>query len=222
MKTKFNEFKLINEDIAYHGSPYDFDYFSSNMIGEGEGASGWGYGFYFSADKGDAKGYAEKLEREKGEARLYQVRIPNKKMFFNLELDLDQQSDYVKERLLSMSDKYKIKILAQHNDFDYEEFKNDLDNTIDEYDFKKDDEEYIEYLKDTLNNEFMNIGNDFFDILKEIFDIVKYNFDGEYGASVFLSSLGIKGNIHNGFHILNYVVFKEEDITILKKTKPRF
>ena len=218
MKIKFTEF--INEDIAYHGSSYDFNYFTSNMIGQGEGASGWGYGLYFSEDIDDAKEYARKLEREKGEARLYKVRIPNKDKYLNAALCVSDQSQYVKDCLMKMSNKKKIEILAQHNDFDFEQFKNDIDNEISEYSFDIDSVEYKEHLQEVLDDEFMNIGNDFYNILKELNP--NWNDDDEYYASNFLYEFGIKGNIHKGFGYLNYVVFNDDDIQILKKTKPRF
>jgi hypothetical protein len=218
MKIFFEDF--INEDVVYHGSPYDFDYFTSNMIGQGEGASGWGYGLYFSEDIDDAKDYAKKLEREKGEARLYKVKIPNKDKYLNISLNLSDQSPYVKDCLIKMSNKKKIKILAQHNDFDFEEFKNDIYNNIEDYSFEIDSAEYKEYLQEILDSEFMDIGNDFYNILKELNP--NYNNDDEYYASKLLYKLGIKGNIHKEFGHWNYVVFNDDDIQILKKTKPKF
>jgi len=212
MIKNFNSF--INEDIAYHGSPFDFDYFSTNMVDEGEGASGWGYGLYFTVDVDDAKEYARKLEREKGEARLYKVKIPSREMFFNLDVRLDDQSDYVKEKLKGIPNKYKIQILLPDN-FDYEEFKQDIDDNINDYIFKKDDDEYKEHLQDILDTTFMDIGNNFYDLLKEVFE-------DEYGASEFLHRYGIKGNIHTGWRILHYVVFNSDDVDIIRKTKPRF
>ena len=43
---------------AYHGSMADFDRFSTDHIGEGEGAQAFGWGLYFSKRKGVARGYA--------------------------------------------------------------------------------------------------------------------------------------------------------------------
>ncbi len=182
------------------------------MIGEGEGASGFGYGFYFSENIDDAKEYARKLEREKGEKRLYKVKIPNKDQYLNIDKDLDEQSEYIKNKLLSISDKNKIKIV-EYNGFNYTKFKNDIDDNPEEYEFKNNTVEYNAFFKDILDTEFMNIGNQFYSILEQITG-------SEYSASKFLYEHGIKGNIHYTFHYLNYVVFSEDDITILKKTKP--
>jgi hypothetical protein len=46
---------------VYHGSPYDFDKFTTEKIGTGEGAQAFGWGLYFTDIKSIAKDYAEKL-----------------------------------------------------------------------------------------------------------------------------------------------------------------
>ena len=43
---------------AYHGGSADFNRFSTDYIGEGEGAQAFGWGLYFSKRKGVARGYA--------------------------------------------------------------------------------------------------------------------------------------------------------------------
>lgn len=219
----YNQFileKKSNGTIVYHGSPHDFNYFSDNMIGSGEGVTGWGYGFYFTDDIDDAKDYARKLEREKGEGRLYKCRIPSSDMFLDISKSLDEQSEYVKNKLKSISNEDKIKILDENRmfGFDYDKFKYELDNDTKngEYTWEIGDEKYNEFIQDVLDTEFMNIGNHFFSTLLE------QAFGGEYEASQFLKEIGIKGNKHIGFHFQHYVVFDEDDIEIIKKTSPRF
>ena len=46
---------------AFHGSPHDFDRFSMDKIGTGEGAQAYGHGLYFAESEGVAKSYKEKL-----------------------------------------------------------------------------------------------------------------------------------------------------------------
>lgn len=46
---------------AYHGSPHDFDAFSMDKIGTGEGAQAYGHGLYFAENEGVAKAYRDKL-----------------------------------------------------------------------------------------------------------------------------------------------------------------
>jgi len=46
---------------AYHGSPHDFDRFSTEHIGSGEGAQAYGRGLYFTETKDVAKGYRDSI-----------------------------------------------------------------------------------------------------------------------------------------------------------------
>lgn len=47
--------------VAYHGSPYLFDKFTLDHIGEGEGAQAHGWGLYFALDRATAEGYQKRL-----------------------------------------------------------------------------------------------------------------------------------------------------------------
>lgn len=49
--------------LAYHGSPHDFDRFSMDKIGTGEGAQAYGHGLYFAENEGVARGYRDALSR---------------------------------------------------------------------------------------------------------------------------------------------------------------
>jgi GNAT superfamily N-acetyltransferase len=46
---------------AFHGSPHDFDRFSMDKIGTGEGAQAFGHGLYFAESEGVAKSYRDEL-----------------------------------------------------------------------------------------------------------------------------------------------------------------
>lgn len=46
---------------AYHGSPHDFDKFSAEQIGTGEGAQAYGQGLYFTETEDVAKGYRKAI-----------------------------------------------------------------------------------------------------------------------------------------------------------------
>lgn len=53
---------LIQKVIkAYHGSPHDFERFSLDKIGTGEGAQAYGHGLYFAENPEVAKSYADDL-----------------------------------------------------------------------------------------------------------------------------------------------------------------
>jgi hypothetical protein len=204
--------------VAYHGSPHNFDYFSNSMIGQGEGASGFGYGIYFSEDFDDAMDYARKLEREEGEGMVYTCEIPDKEYLLNINNDLEDQSDYVKHMLMSIPNDDKIKIMSSESDF--LEFKEKVDEEIDEYDFEIGDDEYKEFLQDILDTDFMDLGNHFFDLLKQ--NLPPYSYmDGEAYASDYLKEIGIKGIVHNDFHYDNYVIFNDDEISILESVQLR-
>lgn len=49
---------------AWHGTPHDFDEFSTDKIGTGEGAQVYGWGLYFAGKKGVADHYRRTLSRE--------------------------------------------------------------------------------------------------------------------------------------------------------------
>jgi protein-tyrosine-phosphatase len=51
---------------AYHGSAQDFDRFSSDYIGTGEGAQAYGYGHYLAESKGLGEWYRNTLASRKG------------------------------------------------------------------------------------------------------------------------------------------------------------
>lgn len=59
------EDQLILFQKAYHGSPYGFDSFSTDAIGSGEGMQAFGWGLYFTDNRGIAEGYAKKLAKPK-------------------------------------------------------------------------------------------------------------------------------------------------------------
>lgn len=46
---------------AYHGSPHDFDQFSLDKVGTGEGAQAYGHGLYFAENEAVAKGYRDQI-----------------------------------------------------------------------------------------------------------------------------------------------------------------
>lgn len=48
---------------AYHGSPHDFDRFSMDKIGTGEGAQAYGHGLYFAENEAIAKAYRDSLSK---------------------------------------------------------------------------------------------------------------------------------------------------------------
>lgn len=54
--------------LAYHGSPHDFDRFSMEKIGTGEGAQAYGHGLYFAEAEPVARGYRDALTAQNASA----------------------------------------------------------------------------------------------------------------------------------------------------------
>ena len=53
---------------AYHGSPHDFDKFSMDKIGTGEGAQAYGRGLYFAENEAVARSYRDALTQQNASA----------------------------------------------------------------------------------------------------------------------------------------------------------
>lgn len=60
---------------AYHGSPHDFDRFSLDKIGTGEGAQAYGHGLYFAENEAVAQGYRDALAPGMGDGALRAIGI---------------------------------------------------------------------------------------------------------------------------------------------------
>lgn len=58
------EGQVINEDIAYHGTPNKFDEFSLKYINSGEGVQAHGWGIYFALNKNVAQEYKDTLSND--------------------------------------------------------------------------------------------------------------------------------------------------------------
>ena len=56
---------------AYHGSPVDFDEFSTDFLKTGEGVNAYGKGLYFTETEGIAKSYKSNLSRQKEMREIY-------------------------------------------------------------------------------------------------------------------------------------------------------
>ena len=66
-------------NIAYHGSGADFDSFSLDKIGTGEGEQGYGWGFYFAKEEDTARWYRDRLESRLGFEKEREVIVNNER-----------------------------------------------------------------------------------------------------------------------------------------------
>jgi hypothetical protein len=77
---------------AYHGTPHDFDQFSMDRIGTGEGAQAYGHGLYFAGNEDVAKGYRDNLTPAYRAANKVDERVANNKEY----------ADQLKQQLAGM------------------------------------------------------------------------------------------------------------------------
>lgn len=83
---------------VYHGSPHEFDAFSMEKIGTGEGAQSYGHGLYFAENPGVADSYKTAGGAETGNQ--YRVRInADKEQFLDWDKPLSGQTPHVQERV---------------------------------------------------------------------------------------------------------------------------
>ena len=100
-----------NPDIlfqkVYHGTPYNFEQFSTENIGTGEGAQSFGWGLYFTNQEGIARFYADSLTNS------------------SKRITLSAKKDFLKSRKASLKqvedkEKYEARILKNINHFNKE------------------------------------------------------------------------------------------------------
>lgn len=76
---------------GYHGSPAEFNQFSNDKIGSGEGAQAYGYGHYIAENQKVAEKYRDKLSKGT-EGNLYQTIIDHEREdFLDWDKELSQQ-----------------------------------------------------------------------------------------------------------------------------------
>jgi len=86
------------EQGAYHGSPHEFDRFSLQAIGSGEGAQSYGWGLYFASEREVAEQYRRRLSAETP-GRTYKVEIPEDEDYLDWDRPLSQQSPKIQRTL---------------------------------------------------------------------------------------------------------------------------
>jgi hypothetical protein len=76
---------------AYHGSPHDFDRFSIEQVGRGEGAQAYGHGLYFAESEDVARSYRDALS-DGSPGHMYEVNIGARpEQFLDWDLPLGDQ-----------------------------------------------------------------------------------------------------------------------------------
>ena len=89
----------VLEQRAWHGTPHNFDAFTLQAIGSGEGAQAHGWGLYFAKNKTTAKRYKTGLSKGKG-GRLFEVDIPENNVLLDEQKAFAAQHKNVQKLVL--------------------------------------------------------------------------------------------------------------------------
>jgi len=118
-KANENKPKSKQQIDAYHGTPHDFDKFSTQYMGTGEGAQAFGWGMYFTDVKDIAKKYAEKLSKETWSYDNKNISSETLEYLFTADepsLDIEWSEDRIKELSKIAIDKIKKIYIPDYKD----------------------------------------------------------------------------------------------------------
>jgi hypothetical protein len=145
-----------NKQTAYHGSPYDFNKFSNEAIGTGEGAQAHGLGHYAAKQKNIAENYANVLSNEKPieikyKGEKYKVNFNDDIMDWDIQgnvenltpterslfekIDSSRDLDHIKELELQQIDRMK-RMQGRKNRFIDAQKSKDIINILDSGDLE--------------------------------------------------------------------------------------
>jgi hypothetical protein len=145
-----------NKQTAYHGSPYDFNKFSNEAIGTGEGAQAHGLGHYAAKQKNIAENYANVLSNEKPieikyKGEKYKVNFNDDIMDWDIQgnvenltpterslfekIDSSRDLDHIKELELKQIDRMK-RMQGRKNRFRDAQKSKDIINILDSGDLE--------------------------------------------------------------------------------------
>ena len=128
---KLADGKEVREKIkAYHGSPHDFDKFSSDNIGSGEGAQAYGRGLYFAERKGTAESYRDSLTSRDAEYEDWLMR-----QYKDAESGQDYARMEMYERAMMHDKPNDLRDLAKDTDYDegYRALADEVADEIDDF-----------------------------------------------------------------------------------------
>lgn len=193
-------------NVAYHGTGARFYQYDPSFALTGEGANKYGRGFYSGSIPEIGEFYKSLADSQGKQGTVYQVNLPEQYKYYNTDLPLAQQSDWVREKLT-----------ANAKPVDIFEYNHDLaqthrfDNLYD--DFFKATGRKPKYTDEVL--EFINQHPEKY--AKEIFNPMGAS-SGKYSQlNRTLKDLGIVGTTHykpNGANV--NITFDPKDIGIIQ------
>ena len=91
---------------AWHGSPYEFDKFTTQKIGTGEGAQAFGWGLYFTDLEGIARGYAQIGDK----ILSFEENEILSDLLYRYENDFDKSKQYISEKAKDPENIYYVSL----------------------------------------------------------------------------------------------------------------
>jgi len=101
---------LQRAQIAFHGSPYDFEKFSMDKVGTGTGAQSYAHGHYFAEDPAIGEKYltgasgidGSRRQGPRPAGRAYAVDLPENDQLLDYDKPLSEQPEAVRRALTGM------------------------------------------------------------------------------------------------------------------------
>lgn len=220
---------------AYHGTPHDFDAFTTEVIGEGQGAQAFGHGMYFASNKAVAEYYRDNIKdiapvneindrinaqyqiMKKYERPGYRKFTDQKGHDATREYDrlMDERSDIVKNVYNAPGKMYEVELAPAEDEYLLwdKPIGDQSENVLESLrkHGKQVHTKHLETIDYTLTGE-------------ELYEYYIDNFKSPQAASEYMHSIGIRGIKYlDGFSRTkgdggyNYVIFSDDDVSITAK-----
>ena len=196
---------ILSRIKAFHGSPHDFDKFSTENIGTGEGAQAYGHGLYFAEREGTAKSYRDALSK-RGKTNQQDKVFADGTEVFGVEQEMGRD---IADGYMSFDDYEKYLINEPNAPQEYKdaleslrgkELKIDNGGKMYEVDIDASPDELLDYDL-PLNTQSPKIQKSIDDIMKSM-GVESYVRDGGDGAETIYIGTGL-GGLNTGSQILN-------------------
>lgn len=193
-------------NIAYHGTGARFYQYDPSFALTGEGANKYGRGFYSGSIPEIGEFYKNLADSQGKQGTVYQVNLPEQYKYYNTDLPLSQQSDWVREKLAAQSQ--PVDIFEYNHDLSQ---TNRFNNLYD--DFLKATGRTPKYTNEVL--EFINQHPEKY--MKEFFNPMGASSGAYSQLNRTLKDLGIVGTTHykpNGANV--NITFDPKNIDIIQ------
>ena len=194
-------------NIGYHGTGARFFQYDPSYAYTGEGAQKYGAGFYSGGNPEIGEFYKDLANTQGKQGTVYQVNLPEQYKYYNTDLPLNQQSQWVQERLKGLQAK-PLTIQEFSNQLTHTDRFNNLYN-----DFISETSKQPKYTSELL--EFVNRNPSRYQ--EQVFNPMSQSSSDYKRLETVLKEAGIPGTTHykpNGSNI--NITFDPKDIDIIQ------